>query len=55
MDAIGNSTRISRAESINNEVVKQQMGVGGSILDDIDIRQVLWHVHFQKMENKMTS
>jgi len=44
------SARISRKDKIRNIIIKQQMNIGRSLLDDIKTKQVKWYGHVQRME-----
>lgn len=49
MDAMRRSLCISRTSHIRNDTVKQQMGIEGSIVTDIDNKQLTWYGHVQRM------
>ncbi|XP_044760299.1 uncharacterized protein LOC123317755 [Coccinella septempunctata] len=49
MDAMRRSLRISRRERIRNETVKEMMGIEGTLMDDIEKRQLIWYGHIQRM------
>lgn len=51
MDAIRRSTRMSRRDRIRNEEIKQRMGVEGTIIDDIERKQLVWYGHVQRMDD----
>jgi hypothetical protein len=44
------SSRISRKDKIMNTVIKQQMNVVRSLLDDIKTKQLQWCGHVQRIE-----
>lgn len=49
MEAMRRSLCISRRDRIRNEVVKQRMGVEGSIIQDVNVKQLTWYGHVQRM------
>jgi len=52
MDFWRRSARISRKDKIRNTIIKQQMNVARSLLDDIKTKQLQWHGHSQRMEKR---
>ena len=44
------SARISRKDKIRNTIIKQEMNVVRSVLDDIKTKQLQWYGHVQRME-----
>ena len=44
------SARISRKDKIRNNIIKQKMNVTGSLLEDINTKQLNWYGHVQRME-----
>lgn len=49
MDAIRRSLRISRMDKIRNEIIKERMGIEGTIIDDIERKQLTWYGHVNRM------
>lgn len=49
MDAMRRSLRISRRDHIRNDSIKQQMGIEGSIVTDVEAKQLTWYGHVQRM------
>ena len=52
MDAIRRAMRISRRDKIRNEDIRQQMGIEGTIVNDIEQKQLIWYGHVQRMHNE---
>lgn len=52
MDAIRRSLRISRREHIRNEDIKNRMGIEGTIMKDIERRQLIWYGHVNRMNDE---
>lgn len=52
MDALRRSARISRRERKTNEYVKEQMGVEGNVMEDVERRQLIWYGHVQRMDER---
>jgi hypothetical protein len=50
MDFWRRSVRISRRDNIRNSVIKQNINVERSLLDDIKTKQLQWYGHVQRME-----
>jgi len=50
MDFWRRSARISRKDKIRNIIIKQEMNVTRSLLDDIKTKQLQWYGHVQRME-----
>ena len=50
MDFWRRSARISRKHKIKNNIIKQEMNVTRSLLDDIKTKQLQWYGHVQRME-----
>jgi hypothetical protein len=50
MDFWRRSVRLSVKDKIRKTVIKQKMNVTRSLLDDINIKQLKWYGHFQRME-----
>ena len=44
------SARISRKDKIRNTIIKQEMNVTRSLLDDIKTKQLQWYGHVQRIE-----
>jgi len=44
------SSRISRKDKFRNTIIKQNMNVVKSLLDDIKTKQLQWYGHVQRME-----
>jgi hypothetical protein len=53
MDAFRRSMRISRMDKIRNEEVRLGMGIEGTIINDIERKQLTWYGHVQRMEEKV--
>lgn len=51
MDAIRRSMGISRQQRIRNNTIKQQMGIEGTITQDIEKKQLIWYGHVERMNN----
>ena len=49
MDFWQRSARISRKDKIINNIIKQQMNVTRSVLEDIKTKQPQWYGHVQRM------
>ena len=49
MDFWRRSVRLSVKDKIRKTVIKQKMNVTRSLLDDINIKQLKWYGHFQRM------
>lgn len=52
MDAIRRSSRISRRDRVRNEVVRQNMGLHQTIIDEVEQRQLIWYGHVQRMTDE---
>lgn len=52
MDAMRRSLRISRMDKIRNENIKQKMGIEGTIVQDIEQKQLIWYGHINLMDDK---
>lgn len=52
MDVFRRSLGISRRQRIRNEDVRLQMGIEGSLITDIERKQLVWYGHVQRMEEK---
>ena len=50
MDFWLRSARIYRKDKIRNTIIKQNMNVTRSLLDDIKTKQLQWYEHVQRME-----
>ena len=50
MDFWRRSVRIFRKDKIRNTIIKQEMNVARSLLDDIKTKQLQWYGHVQRME-----
>jgi len=50
MDFWRRSSRISRKYKIRNKIIKQQINVTMSLLDDIKTKPLKWYGHVQRME-----
>jgi hypothetical protein len=48
MDALRRSSRISRKDKIRNVTIRQQIGLGETILKEIEQNQVTWYGHVQR-------
>lgn len=51
MDALRRAARISRRDRIRNEEVKRRMGIEGTIIQDIEQKQLVWYGHIKRMNN----
>ena len=49
MDALRRSSRISRKERIRNVTIRQQIGLGETIIKEIEQNQLTWYDHVQRM------
>jgi hypothetical protein len=49
MDALKRSSRISRKYGIRNATIRQQIGLDGTIIKEIEQNQLIWHGHVQRM------
>ena len=49
MDALRRSSRISRKDRIRNITVRQQIGLGETIIKAIEQNQLTWYGHVQRM------
>jgi len=49
MDALRRSSRIPRKERIRNVTIRQQIGLGETIIKEIEQNQLTWYGHFQRM------
>jgi hypothetical protein len=49
MGAMRRSSRLSRKERIKNVTIRQQIGLEGTIVKEIEQNQLTWHGHFQRM------
>jgi hypothetical protein len=49
MDALRRSMRISRMDKIRNEEIRLRMGIEGTIINDIERKQLNWYGHVQRM------
>ena len=49
MDALRGSSRISRKERIRNVTIRQQIGLEGTIIKEIEENQLTWYGHIQRM------
>lgn len=52
MDVFRRSLGISRRDRIRNDDVRQRMGIDGSIMTDIEQKQLIWYGHVQRMEER---
>jgi hypothetical protein len=50
MDFWRRSSRVSRKDKVRNTIIKEQMNVTRSVLDDIKTKQLQWYDHVQTME-----
>ena len=50
MDVFRRTLGISRREHIRNDDIRYQMGIEGSIIKDIERKQLVWYGHVQRME-----
>ena len=50
MDFWRRSARISKKDKIRNNIIKQEMNVTRSLLEDIKTKQLKWYGHVQRME-----
>jgi hypothetical protein len=49
MDAMRRSSRISRKERIRNVTIRQQIGLEGTIIKEIEKNQLTWYGHVQRI------
>jgi hypothetical protein len=49
MDVLRRSSRISRKERIKNVTIRQQIGLEGTIIKEIEQNQLTWYCHVQRM------
>jgi hypothetical protein len=49
MVALRRSLRISRKERIRNVTIKQQIGLEETIIKEIELNQLTWYGHVQRM------
>jgi hypothetical protein len=49
MDALRRSSRISRKDRIRNVTIRQQIGLEGTIVKDIEQNKLTWYGHVQRM------
>ena len=49
VDALRRSSRISRKERIKNVTIRQQIGLGETIVKEIEQNQLTWYDHTQRM------
>ena len=52
MDFWRRSARISRKDRIRNTIIKQKMNAKRSLLEDIKTKQIQWHEHVQRTEER---
>lgn len=52
MDAMRRLLKISRMDKIRNENIKQKMGIEGTIVQDIEQKQLTWYGHINRMDDK---
>jgi len=50
MDFWRRSARISRKDKIKNNIIKQNVNVTKSLLDDVETKQLQWYGHVSRME-----
>ena len=50
MDFWRRSDRISRKDKIRNNIIKQEMNLTRSLLEDIKTKQLKWYGNVQRME-----
>jgi hypothetical protein len=55
MDFWHRSARISRRETVRNEIITEKMDVKNTVLDDIRAKQLLWYGHVQRMDEEILS
>lgn len=53
LDSLGEWARISRLEWVRNEEVEKQMGVEGTIIDDTERKQLVWHGYVERMNDNI--
>jgi hypothetical protein len=49
IDALRRSLRISRKERIRNVTIRQQIGLGKTIIKETEQNQLTWYGHVQRM------
>jgi len=49
IDAMRRSMRILRRDGVRNKIVRKQMGIEGTIFQDIESKQLVWYGHVQRM------
>jgi hypothetical protein len=49
MDALRRSSRISRKDKIRNVTIRQQIGLEETITKEIELNQLTWYGHVQRM------
>jgi hypothetical protein len=49
MDSLRKSPRISRTNKIRNVTIRQQIGLEGTIIKEIEQNQLTWYGHVQRM------
>jgi hypothetical protein len=49
MDALRRSSRISQKDKIRNVNIRQQIGLGETIIKEIEQNQLTWYGHVQRM------
>ncbi|KAF2881456.1 hypothetical protein ILUMI_24742 [Ignelater luminosus] len=52
MDAMRRLLRISRRDRMRNEMVRERVGIEGTITNDIERKQLIWYGHVQRMEEQ---
>ena len=52
MDFWRGSDRISRKDKIRNNIIKQEMNVTRSLLEEIKTKQLKWYGHVQRIEER---
>ena len=52
MDAIRRSLRVSRLDRVRNEDLRERMGMKGTVVDDIEKRQLTWYGHVRRMPDE---
>jgi hypothetical protein len=48
MEGLRRSSRISRRERIRNVIIRQQIGLEGTIIKETEQNQLIWHGHVQR-------
>jgi len=55
MDAMRRSLCISRKDRVRNETIKQEMGIEGNIVQDIEKKQLTWYEHVKRISERLSN